>query len=99
MVHAYRAERFPTIETPKNAPLLFFTHSKPFPFYSVEKYGTDDKMNLSAFELWWKSTYTTYNEDALSKMVDEIENTPSLLDTIPETPDVPHNSNIAVSRS
>lgn len=66
---------------------------------SVEKYGTDDKMTISAFELWWKSTYTTYSDDGLSKMVEEAENAPSPLDTIPELPDVPLNSNIAVSRS
>ncbi len=56
-------------------------------------------MNFSDFELWWKSTYTTYSDDALSKMVEEVETSPSLLDPIPELPDVPHNSNIAVSRS
>jgi hypothetical protein len=65
----------------------------------VEKYGTGDKMNFSAFELWWKSTYTTYSDDALSRMVEEVEASPSLLDPIPELPDVPHNSNIVVSRS
>ncbi|GAX17751.1 hypothetical protein FisN_24Hh183 [Fistulifera solaris] len=65
----------------------------------MEKYGTGDKMNFSAFELWWKSTYTTYSDDALSRMVEEVEASPSLLDPIPELPDVPHNSNIVVSRS
>ena len=94
---SFRCKRSPTIESTH---CLLRLQTYVFFFSPVEKYGTDDKMTISAFELWWKSTYTTYSDDGLSRMVDEIENAPSpLLDTIPELPDVPHNSNIAVSRS
>ena len=66
---------------------------------TVEKYGTDGKMTLANFELWWSSTYTTYNEDALTRMVDELNDEPEHMESIPELPEVPHNTNVAISRS
>jgi hypothetical protein len=69
----------------------------------MEKYGTDGKMDFNAFKTWWGSTYTTYNEDALAKIVEEVqdekEQEEQRLDSIPELPEVPHNSNVAISRS
>lgn len=56
-------------------------------------------MSLANFELWWSSTYTTYNEDALKNMVDELNEEPEHMESIPELPEVPHNTNVAVSRS
>ena len=74
----------------------------------MEKYGTDGQMSFSNFELWWKSTYTTYNEDALARIVEEVndeqqqqDNANQQMESIPELPDfeAPHNSNVAISRS
>lgn len=67
----------------------------------MEKYGTDGKMTFANFELWWASTYTTYNEDALTRIVEEVndENHMESIPEIPELPEVPHNSNVAISRS
>ena len=72
----------------------------------VEKFGTDGKMTFANFELWWTSTYTTYNEDALARIVEEVNDDTSGNHTgmepipeIPELSEVPHNSNVAISRS
>jgi Ca2+-binding EF-hand superfamily protein len=69
--------------------------------HTMTKFGTDDKMSLEQFELWWGSTYTTYNDDAaLQKMVDEVNEEQSHLPQISEMDELaPHNSNVAVSRS
>jgi hypothetical protein len=80
--------------------------------YAVEKYGTDGKMTFPNFELWWNSTYTTYNDDALARIVEEVKsdttngggeqsasNNTTMMEPIPELPEVPHNSNVAISRS
>jgi Ca2+-binding EF-hand superfamily protein len=32
------------------------------PTYILEKYGTDGKMTLEQFVVWWNSTYTSYND-------------------------------------
>lgn len=68
----------------------------------IEKYGVDGKMNFENFKVWWNSTYTTYNDDALMRIVQDAQSDmayESQLDTIPELPRVPHNSNVAISRS
>jgi Ca2+-binding EF-hand superfamily protein len=69
----------------------------------IEKYGVDGKMNFDQFKVWWNSTYTTYNDDALMRMVQDAQSDIAAdsihLDTIPELPRVPHNSNVAISRS
>lgn len=75
-------------------------------YFLVEKYGTDGKMTFTNFELWWNSTYTTYNDDALSRIVEEVkgegmENSAHAalsMEPIPEG-EVPLKSNLAVSRS
>lgn len=69
--------------------------------HTLAKFGTDDKMSLQQFELWWGSTYTTYNDDAaLGKMVDEVHEEQSHLPQITEMDELaPHNSNVAISRS
>jgi len=70
----------------------------------LEKYGNDGKMSMDNFTAWWGSTYTTYNDDHMARLVEEAQeeneaenNLP--LDVIPELPEVPHNSNVAISRS
>jgi hypothetical protein len=68
----------------------------------MQKYGSDGKMSFVDFQTWWNSTYTTYNDDALGKIVEDVEAENSLeqhMEPIPELPEVPHNSNVAVSRS
>ena len=67
----------------------------------MEKYGTDGKMTFSDFQLWWGSTYTTYNEDALARIVEDVgdDQQANHMESIPELPEVPHNSNVAISRS
>ncbi|EEC48013.1 predicted protein [Phaeodactylum tricornutum CCAP 1055/1] len=65
----------------------------------MAKYGTDNKMNVAEFRQWWNSTYTTYNDDALGKIVEEVNEEISPLEAIPELPEIPHNSNVAISRS
>jgi hypothetical protein len=69
--------------------------------HTLTKFGTDDKMSLAQFELWWGSTYTTYNDDAnIGKMVDEVHEEQSHLPQISEMDELaPHNSNVAISRS
>ena len=67
-------------------------------------------MTFTNFELWWNSTYTTYNDDALSRIVEEVkgegglENSahPSMIasmDPIPETGEAPLKESLAVQRS
>ena len=73
----------------------------------MEKYGTDGKMTFTNFELWWNSTYTTYNDDALSRIVEEVKGEGGLassshaisMDPIPETGEAPLKPNLAMSRS
>jgi hypothetical protein len=69
--------------------------------HTLAKFGTGDKMSLEQFELWWGSTYTTYNDDgALKNMVDEVHEEQSHLPQVTEMDEVaPHNSNVAISRS
>ena len=68
----------------------------------MEKFGNDGKMTLENFSAWWGSTYTTYNDDHMARLVEDaqqLEENDQLLDIIPELPEIPHNSNVAVSRS
>jgi len=69
----------------------------------MEKYGNDGQMTLDNFSAWWNSTYTTYNDDHLAQLVEDAQEEnakdQNVLDVIPELPEVPHNSNVAVSRS
>lgn len=67
----------------------------------LNKFGTDGKMNFEQFSLWWGSTYTTYNDDdALKRMVDEVNQEHEHMPPITEIDELaPHNSNVAVSRS
>jgi vancomycin resistance protein YoaR len=69
--------------------------------HTLAKFGTDDKMSLEQFELWWGSTYTTYNDDStLKNMVDEVHEEQTHLPQVAEMDEVaPHNSNVAISRS
>lgn len=72
----------------------------------IQKYGTNNKMTYQNFELWWNSTYTTYNEDEITKLVEEanVQDSKSRqqsfndLDMIKEDAEF-HNSNVAVHRS
>ena len=67
----------------------------------MEKYGTDGKMSMDNFKAWWGGTYTTYSDDHMARLVEEAQQEENMepLDVIPELPEVPHNSNVAVSRS
>lgn len=71
----------------------------------MNKYGSDGKLTLDQFKLWWNSTYTTYNnEDEISRLVNEVQDEITPMDCIPEFPETtslkaPHNSFVAVSRS
>jgi len=68
----------------------------------LEKYGTEGKLSFEQFKMWWNSTYTTYNDDdALQRLVDEVqeEQNSTHMEAIPELPEIPHNSNVAISRS
>lgn len=73
----------------------------------MEKYGNDGKMSMDNFQAWWGSTYTTYNDDHMARLVEEAQEENDAnsqennlhLDVIPELPEVPHNSNVAISRS
>lgn len=65
----------------------------------MEKYGNDGQMSLDNFAAWWGSTYTTYNDDHMARLVEDAQEENEHLDVIPELPEIPHNSNVAVSRS
>jgi len=66
----------------------------------MEKFGNDGQMTLDNFSAWWGSTYTTYSDDHMARLVEDAqEENEQHLDVIPELPEVPHNSNVAVSRS
>lgn len=43
------------------------------PSYILEKYGSDGKMTYEQFVLWWNSTYTTYNDEAIEQIVQGTE--------------------------
>lgn len=68
----------------------------------MEKYGTDGRMEIEHFTTWWNSTYTSYNEDALAQIVEDAQADNILeqhMEPFPVHPIVPHNSDVAVSRS
>ena len=66
----------------------------------MEKFGNDGRMSLDNFSAWWGSTYTTYNDDHMARLVEDAqEENEQQLNVIPELPEIPHNSNVAVSRS
>jgi hypothetical protein len=80
----------------------------------LAKYGSNDQMSFMEFKLWWNSTYTTYGDNDLERIVDEVDEEDAAaarrhyLDTITESEDsaipIPlpknqHISNVAVSRS
>jgi Ca2+-binding EF-hand superfamily protein len=67
----------------------------------MQKYGTDEQMSFEEFQAWWGSTYTTYEDQNLGRIVDEVTQEFTAMEAIPELPDnaPPHNSNVAVSRS
>lgn len=66
----------------------------------LEKFGTDGQMTLDNFAAWWGSTYTNYSDDHMARLVEDAQDeNEHQLDVIPELPEIPHNSNVAVSRS
>ncbi|KAL7579501.1 hypothetical protein ACA910_007878 [Epithemia clementina (nom. ined.)] len=66
----------------------------------MNKYGTDGKMDFDQFSTWWNSTYTTYNNDDIANLVEQV-NEEERMETIEETelPQDPHITNKAVGRS
>ena len=68
------------------------------PAYIIEKYGTDQKMTLEQFVLWWNSTYTSYNDETIDQIVQDVRIQQSKQRTI-VTPNVPKKFDLAVSRS
>jgi hypothetical protein len=43
------------------------------PTYILEKYGSDGKMTFEQFVLWWNSTYTTYNDEDIEHIVNDVK--------------------------
>lgn len=39
----------------------------------LSKYGDDGKMSYEQFKFWWNSTYTTYNDDNIRQILDELD--------------------------
>jgi hypothetical protein len=80
----------------------------------LAKYGSNDQMSFMEFKSWWNSTYTTYGDNDLERIVDEVDEEEAAaaaqhqhMDTLAENDDdgpIPlpknqHISNVAVSRS
>lgn len=73
--------------------------------HMMGKYGNDGKLTLEQFDLWWNSTYTTYNnEDAIGKLVDEALEDDSEHNNAGRPNDLPDDclrksGNVAITRS
>ncbi|CAB9515991.1 expressed unknown protein [Seminavis robusta] len=39
----------------------------------LSKFGNNGKMSLEQFKHWWNSTYTTYNDDNIRQILDELD--------------------------
>ena len=68
------------------------------PSYILEKYGTDGKMTLEQFVVWWNSTYTTYNDETIEQIVQEAKKEQQNNQSS-STPKMPKKFDLAVTRS
>ena len=39
----------------------------------LSKFGDDGKLSFEQFKFWWNSTYTTYNDDNIKQIMDELD--------------------------
>lgn len=39
----------------------------------LDKFGQNGKMTFEQFKFWWNSTYTTYNDDNIRQIMDELD--------------------------
>lgn len=39
----------------------------------LSKFGDDGKMSFEQFKYWWNSTYTTYNDDNIKQILEELD--------------------------
>jgi len=39
----------------------------------LSKFGENDKLSFEQFKFWWNSTYTTYNDDNIKQILDELD--------------------------
>ena len=39
----------------------------------LSKFGDEGKMSFDQFKHWWNSTYTTYNDDNIKQILDELD--------------------------
>jgi hypothetical protein len=66
------------------------------PTYILDKYGTDGKMTMDQFTMWWSSTYTTYNDDTVAEIVHGAQMETNANPIVPRRP---QDFNVSITRS